>query len=124
MRPDLAARVRESATLFAALGDENRLALVTRLCEQGPRSIADLTQGSGITRQAVSKHLHVLRDAGLVRDVRDGRKNVYELEPRRLSEARRWLDMISADWDRTLERLRVFVEEDESSGYSKSSGIE
>lgn len=102
---------KRSAPLFAALGDETRLLVVTRLCEEGPLSIAKLTEGSHVSRQAVTKHLRVLEGAGLVRGARDGRENVWQLEPKRLSEARRWLDVISREWDATLERLRAFVEE-------------
>jgi DNA-binding transcriptional ArsR family regulator len=106
-----AARLRESAPLFAALGDETRLGLVARLSEDGPLSIADLAAGAGVTRQAIAKHLGVLGDAGLVQGTRDGRKNVFQLEPRRLAEAQRLLEVISSGWDETLERLRAFVED-------------
>lgn len=99
-----------SAPVFAALGDETRLHVVARLCEEGPLSIARLTEGSDVSRQAVTKHLQVLADAGLVRSMRDGRASVWRLEPRRLAEARRLLDTISSEWDDTLERLRAFVE--------------
>jgi DNA-binding transcriptional ArsR family regulator len=99
-----------SAPVFAALGDETRLHVVARLCEEGPLSIARLTEGSDVSRQAVTKHLRVLADAGLVRSRRDGRASVWRLEPRRLAEARRLLDAISSEWDDTLERLRAFVE--------------
>jgi DNA-binding transcriptional ArsR family regulator len=102
---------KEAAPVFAALGDETRLHVVTRLCEEGPLSIARLTEGANVTRQAVTKHLRILESAGLVHGTRDGRENVYELEPRRLAEARRLLDVISAEWDDTLERLRAFVED-------------
>jgi DNA-binding transcriptional ArsR family regulator len=101
---------RSSATLFAALGDRTRLALVARLCEKGPLSITMLTSGSDITRQAVTKHLRVLAEAGVVRGTREGRQSVWELRPRRLEEARRYLDHISKHWDDTLVRLRAFVE--------------
>jgi len=100
----------DSAPLFAALGDETRLRVVSRLSREGPLSITRLTDGTQVTRQAVSKHLRVLEDAGLVTSARDGRENVYELAPRRLAEARRHLDEISQQWDRALERLRAFVE--------------
>jgi DNA-binding transcriptional ArsR family regulator len=102
---------KEAAPLFAALGDETRLHVVTRLCEEGPLSIARLTEGANVTRQAVTKHLRILENAGLVHSTRDGRENLWELEPRRIAEARRLLDVISAEWDDTLERLRVFVED-------------
>jgi DNA-binding transcriptional ArsR family regulator len=102
---------KKSAPLFAALGDERRLHVVARLCEEGPLSITKLTEGSRVTRQAVTKHLQVLEGAGLVKSVREGRESVWELEPGRLSEARRLLDVISRGWDDTLERLRAYVEE-------------
>lgn len=102
---------QQAAPLFAALGDETRLRVVARLCEEGPLSIAKLTDGGEVTRQAVTKHLRVLADAGLVKGSRTGREAVYELQPRRLSDARRLLDLISTEWDGTLERLRAFVED-------------
>lgn len=112
MRHSGAARSwKGSAPVFAALGDETRLRVVARLCEQGPLSITRLAEGSRVTRQAVTKHLRVLADAGLVTGARDGRETVWTLEPRGLAEARRLLDVISREWDDTLERLRAFVEE-------------
>jgi DNA-binding transcriptional ArsR family regulator len=96
--------------VFAALGDETRLRVVARLCQEGPLSITRLAEGSRVTRQAVTKHLRVLADAGLVKGSRDGRESVWALEPKGLSEARRLLDVISREWDDTLERLRAFVE--------------
>ena len=77
-----------AAPVFAALGDQTRLGLVARLCTGGPMSIARLTAGAGITRQAVTKHLHVLAGAGLVRGARMGRDHVWEIEPARLDQAR------------------------------------
>jgi DNA-binding transcriptional ArsR family regulator len=99
-----------SAPLFAALGDETRLRIVARLCEDGPQSIARLTDGADVTRQAVTKHLRVLEDAGLVTSARDGRESVWTLEPKRLTDARRLLESISRDWDDALARLRALVE--------------
>lgn len=100
-----------SAPLFAALGDKTRLWLVSRLCDGGPTSITSLTAGSRVTRQAVTKHLRVLEGAGLVRSRRRGRESIWQLEQRRLSEARRYLDLISLQWDDALSRLQTFVEE-------------
>jgi DNA-binding transcriptional ArsR family regulator len=100
-----------SAVLFAALGDQTRLRLVVRLCEAGPMSITRLTAGSRVTRQAIRKHLRVMEEAGLVRSRRRGRESVWQLEQRRLREARRYLAVISRQWDDALERLRKFVEE-------------
>lgn len=103
-------RLRVSAPVFAALGDETRLRLVTRLGTEGPLSIARLTAGTDVTRQAVTKHLHVLADAGLARGSRHGRERLWRLEPEPLEEARRCLDLISAQWDAALARLKAAVE--------------
>lgn len=97
--------------MFAALGDETRLALVARLSAGGPLSIARLTTGAAVTRQAVTKHLHVLAGAGLVRGSRHGRERIWELAPEHLDEARRFLDHISKRWDEALARLKRFVED-------------
>jgi DNA-binding transcriptional ArsR family regulator len=100
-----------SASIFAALGDETRLRLVARLCDEGPLSITRLTAGSKVTRQAITKHLRVMEGAGLVRSKRHGRESVWQLEQRRLADARHYLDLISKQWDEALGRLRKFVEE-------------
>jgi DNA-binding transcriptional ArsR family regulator len=107
-----AVRLREAAPLFAALGDETRLRLVTRLCAEGPLSIARLSEGSPITRQAITRHLESLAGAGLVRGTRQGREHVWEAEPKRLEKARRCLEQISAQWDEALLRLKDLVERD------------
>ena len=98
------------APLFAALGDESRLRLVARLCTDGPMSIARLTAGSRITRQAIAKHLRVMENARIVHCTRRGRESIWELDRQRLADARRYLDLISAQWDDALARLRDFVE--------------
>jgi DNA-binding transcriptional ArsR family regulator len=97
--------------VFAALGDPTRLRLVARLCADGPLSITRLAEDADVTRQAITKHLHALADAGLVRDARRGRERIWELEPQRLERARRCLDQISAEWDAAIGRLRAFVED-------------
>lgn len=107
-----AAKVTDAAPVFAALGDATRLRLVARLSGDGPLSIVSLSEGAGVTRQAVTKHLLTLADAGLVRDSRRGRERIWELEPRRLERARRSLDEISAQWDAAIGRLKAFVEKD------------
>lgn len=99
-----------AAPIFAALGDETRLRLVSRLCTDGPLSISRLTDGEGVTRQAITKHLHVLEEAGVVRSLRQGRESLWELEPAPLEEARRCLDRISQQWDASLGRLKKLVE--------------
>ncbi len=100
-----------SAPIFAALGDETRLRLVSRLCEDGPMSITRLSAGFRVTRQAITKHLRVMEGAGLVRSARHGRESIWRLSPRRLEDARRYLDVISRQWDDALSRLRDFVED-------------
>jgi DNA-binding transcriptional ArsR family regulator len=102
--------LEQTVPIFAALGDENRLRLVIRLSTSGPMSIAGLTAGGSITRQAVTKHLQVLAHAGLAYSSRLGRESVWELEPEPLEAARRCLDGISAQWDEALARLKTFVE--------------
>ncbi|MGH9461634.1 MAG: ArsR/SmtB family transcription factor [Vicinamibacteria bacterium] len=102
--------LRSSAPIFAALGDETRLRLVARLCTGGPQSIARLTVGSEITRQAITKHLLVLADAGLVRGMRQGRESRWELAPEQLEVARRYLDLISEQWTRRLYALERHLE--------------
>jgi DNA-binding transcriptional ArsR family regulator len=102
--------VAGSAAVFAALGDPTRLELVARLCRDGPASIAGLTAGQPVTRQAITKHLQVLARAGLVHGYRHGRESRWELEPRRLEIARRYLDSVSQGWDDALGRLRAAVE--------------
>jgi len=99
-----------SAPIFAALGDETRLRLVARLCASGPQSIARLTAGSEVTRQAVTKHLLVLADAGLVRGVRQGRESRWALAPGQLEVARRYLDLISDQWTERLQALERHLE--------------
>src|SRR6202012_2607136 len=104
---------RGSAPIFAALGDKTRLALVARLCNGGPLSIARLTAGAEITRQAITKHLNILAGAGLVRDIRVGRERLWEVETRQIEEARRCLQQISNQWDDALARLKLSVENGE-----------
>jgi DNA-binding transcriptional ArsR family regulator len=88
-----------------------RVRIISQLGREGPASITNLTTRAGVTRQAVTKHLRVLEKAGVVRSKRCGRESVWQLERRRLEEARQHLDAISRQWDSTLDRLRQFVEE-------------
>jgi DNA-binding transcriptional ArsR family regulator len=103
--PERRSGLTGSAPIFAALGDETRLRLVARLCAGGPQSIARLTVGSQVTRQAVAKHLLVLADAGLVRGERQGRESRWALEPEQLEVARRYLDWMSEQWTERLAAL-------------------
>lgn len=94
--------LRRAAPLFAALGDNVRLSLVNRLCARGPMSTMRLSEGSGVTRQAVSKHLEVLEAAGVVRSMRVGRERLWEVDPSELRHAQDWLGSISRDWTGAL----------------------
>jgi DNA-binding transcriptional ArsR family regulator len=104
------AGLAHAGPVFSALGDETRLALVARLSAGGPQSIARLTAGFEVTRQAITKHLDVLAGAGLVHDVRRGRERIWELDTDRLEDARSYLEKISKRWDSALARLRKYVE--------------
>jgi DNA-binding transcriptional ArsR family regulator len=110
-RAATALKVTEAVPVFAALGDATRLSLLGRLSAEGPVSITRLTEGTGVTRQAITRHLYALGDAGLVRNTRRGRERVWELNLKRLEEARRCLDHIAAQWDAAADRLKAFVEE-------------
>ncbi len=99
-----------SAPVFAALGDETRLGLVSTLGTRGPLSTTRLTAGTRVSRQAVTKHLRLLEGAGLVRAARHGRERLWELAPDGLVEARHYLDAISKQWDAALGRLQALVE--------------
>jgi DNA-binding transcriptional ArsR family regulator len=110
------AEPKGSAPLFAALGDATRLRLVARLCDDGPTSITRLTAGSNVTRQAITKHLRVMEEAGLVRSARHGRESVWRLDQRRLEDARHYLQLISEHWDNALGRLRELVEDSQQEG--------
>ena len=109
----LARRLADAAPVFAALGDETRLRIVARLCTSGPQSIVRLTDGASVTRQAITKHLHALAEAGLLRSTREGRERIWEMRPERLDDARRYLDEISSQWDAAIDRLRAHVETDD-----------
>jgi DNA-binding transcriptional ArsR family regulator len=104
------AALKTRATVFAALGDETRLTVLAKLLSGEPQSIARLTEGTQLTRQAVTKHLHVLESAGVVRSTRAGREALYELQPRPIEDARAYLDGIAQQWDDALARLKAFVE--------------
>jgi DNA-binding transcriptional ArsR family regulator len=106
-----ALKMTEAVPVFAALGDATRLSLLGRLSADGPLSITRLSQGTGVTRQAITRHLHTLGDAGLVRNARRGRERVWELDLKRLEKAKWCLDQIAAQWDEAAARLKAFVEE-------------
>lgn len=105
-------RLAARALIFAALGDETRLLVLGRLSDGRAQSISRLTAGTKLTRQAVTKHLQVLANAGVVRNVRSGRENLFELEPQPIEEVRTYLDQVSRQWDDALARLKAQVEKD------------
>jgi DNA-binding transcriptional ArsR family regulator len=107
----VAARRRTHAPVFAALGDETRLRLVAKLSGGQPRSIAQLTEGTKLTRQAITKHLRVLEKAKIVHSARTGRESLFRFDPQPIEEVRKYLDLVSAEWDQALARLKAFVED-------------
>lgn len=111
MARSAAAALRTSAAVFAALGDETRLGLLAKLTGGKPQSIARLTAGTRLTRQAVTKHLRVLEGAGVVRSARVGRESRFVLDPKPIDEVRTYLDGVSRQWDNALARLKALVEE-------------
>ncbi|HEY7385148.1 MAG TPA: metalloregulator ArsR/SmtB family transcription factor [Beijerinckiaceae bacterium] len=98
------------ASVFAALGDETRLSVLARLSNGQPQSISRLTAGTNLSRQAVTKHLRVLANAGVVRNLRSGRESLFALEPRPIEDLRDYLDQVSRQWDDALARLKAHVE--------------
>ncbi len=107
--PDVIADDR-LATVFAALGDPTRLKLVTMLCAGAALSIAQLTANTAISRQAVTKHLQVLADAGVVHDIRSGRERLWQLDPAQVEAAKKALEIIGREWEAALGRLKTYVE--------------
>jgi len=99
-----------AAPVFAALGDATRLALLSRLCDAQPKSIAQLTQGTGLTRQGVSKHLAILEQAHVIASKRVGRESRYEVQQITLTEASHYLERASKQWDEAIRRLKLLVE--------------
>jgi DNA-binding transcriptional ArsR family regulator len=100
----------DAAPVFAALGDATRLEIVAQLCANGPQPIVRLTGGARVSRQAITKHLLALEQAGLARSKREGRERIWQIETKRLADARKYLEQISDQWNAVLERLRAHVE--------------
>src|SRR5262245_28908225 len=111
-----ALKVTEAVPVFAALADPTRLGLLGRLSTDGPLSITRLSSGTGVTRQAITRHLYTLGEVGLVRHTRRGRERVWELDAKRLEKAKQFLDTVSAQWDAAADRLKAFVEGSEPTG--------
>ena len=109
-RTSSAIKKQDYAPVFAALGDETRLYLISKLSGGKSRSIAQLSEGSKLTRQAITKHLRVLEGAGIVQSQRAGRQHVFEFNPKPIEGIKEYLDFVSEQWDETLSRLKSFVE--------------
>ncbi|MGV0739119.1 metalloregulator ArsR/SmtB family transcription factor [Mycobacterium syngnathidarum] len=107
----MTAAVAEHAPFFDALGDPNRLRIVTRLCEGGPCSTVQLTQVIPVTRQAATKHLLLLEAVGLVTSDRIGRERIWRIQPEPLVQASDYLTALSRRWDNAIDRLRAYVED-------------
>jgi DNA-binding transcriptional ArsR family regulator len=99
------------APLFDALGDPNRLRIITRLCDGGPCSTTEVTAVVAVSRQAATKHLTLLEAVGLVSSRRNGRERIWRLEPKSLDDASEFLTALSQRWDRAIDRLRAYVED-------------
>lgn len=110
IRSGRTAKGQAHAPVFAALGDATRLSLIAKLCGGEPRSIAQLTEGTRLTRQAVTKHLRVLEQVRIVRSARTGRESLFQFQPEPIAELKEYLDLVSAQWDHALSRLKAFVE--------------
>ena len=104
------ASVAAKAPLFDALGDPNRLRIVTRLCDGGPCSTSQVTEVVSVSRQAATKHLLLLEAVGLVSSERNGRERIWRIEPEPLTDASDYLVALSKRWDNAIDRLRAFVE--------------
>ena len=104
---------RAKAAVFAALGDETRLWLLAKLCDGQRYSIAELTEGTKLTRQAVTKHLRVLERVRIVHGTREGRESLFAFDPQPVLEMKEYLELVSNQWDRALGRLKKFVESDQ-----------
>ncbi|WP_243324723.1 metalloregulator ArsR/SmtB family transcription factor [Geothrix sp. SG200] len=103
-------RLKDAAPLFAALGDATRLGLLVSLCSGGPLTVTRLSGQFDVSRQAITKHLDVLAEAGLVKSSRRGRERIWTFEPKRLEDAHQYLERLSREWDVALGRLKAFVE--------------
>jgi DNA-binding transcriptional ArsR family regulator len=100
-----------TAPLFDALGDPNRLRIITRLCDGGPCSTTKITAVVSVSRQAATKHLLLLEAVGLVSSQRRGRERIWRVRPKSLTDAGEYLNALSQRWDKAIDRLRTYVED-------------
>jgi DNA-binding transcriptional ArsR family regulator len=99
-----------SAPVFEALADPTRRAVLRTLASAGPSTLAELSRELPVSRQAIAKHLALLREAGLVSASGQVRGRRYELRPRPLEDAVGWIAEVGGDWDARLARLKRDVE--------------
>ena len=109
-RSSRCSKLQAQAVVFAALGDEVRLGLLQALPAGDRIPSPSSPRGSRLTRQAITKHLRVLRGVGIVRCMRSGRESRFEFDPRPLVGMKEYLDLVSEQWDQALSRLKSFVE--------------
>jgi len=107
LRKRITAKPKARARVFAALGDKTRLSLVAKLCSGEPSSISQLAQESKLTRQAITKHLGVLEQAGIVGSSQSGRERLFEFDPGPLEELRVYLNSVAKQWEQTRSRLKA-----------------
>src|SRR5690348_15409116 len=102
-------------TALTALADPTRRQVFEQL-RRGPRAVSDIAARLPVSRPAVSQHLKVLKEAGLVREERRGTQHIYEIDPKGLGPLRAWLDQL---WDTALENFKAEVEAPQKKGTDK-----
>lgn len=101
--------------VFQALADPTRRAILDRL-RRGPSPVNDLVAGFRVSRPAISKHLRVLRSARLVREKKEGRQRIYQLDPARIEEVAKWTEQYRAFWHHSLTNLKHRLEREAEEG--------
>lgn len=111
MKNNGALKLKQHADMFSALGDPIRLSLVSKLVSGKQCSISELTEGTHVTRQAITKHLQVLENVGVVHSFKEGRQSLYELDTKPIESLQKYLTVIASQWDESLSNLKAFVED-------------
>ena len=101
---------RATSDVFQAVADPTRRALFERLSREGELTVHRLTERSGVSQPAVSKHLAQLRDVGLVRDRREGRETHYSAQPKALAPLVDWMRFYSTFWSDRIDRLENLLD--------------
>jgi DNA-binding transcriptional ArsR family regulator len=96
--------------VYAAIADPTRRALLLRLAEEGEKNVSELVEPFSISQPAVSKHLRILREAGLVRSRTAGRLRLYAIEARKLQQVYDWVAQFEKYWDERLDRLGDYLD--------------